>query len=740
MYSPSFFHRKFSAIITLFTVLFFFSFSGWSAENQTEAFLEMSLDELLDTEVSVSTKEKILPEEAPSAITVLTREEIRNMGAYSLSDILKTVPGLDIVNNSALPTKRLIIRGIGGLHNNTLKVMINGHSLNTMTGDGPGYHLDTIPVGIIKRIEIIRGPGGALYGNGAFAGVISIITKDGETRPSIAMEAGYEDTFRVKGEYADNGKNTKTYLYGDCSTTNGFDGTIRSDAATRSSFLASSFPASLTSGKDTATLHTRVDIRDITFTGYIQKVAAENPLGIMYVATDENEVESLYAFGDISLNRKITDKLDIGIRGYLDFCKLDQSFETYPQETADLDIHSGFFPGEGLYSSQSLKFATAGAECTGNYRLFKGLRLFGGMEYACLRQYDLHHQANYNPAGAPISVGNSSYPGFPYVGFPNGITDISDIANFNHKEWRNMFSMYSMLAFDMKKYFQIGKIIDILNFTAGIRMDAYDDVDTEINPRFGFIFAPSEHLYYKVLFGKSFRAPSFHELYSKGCLGMTGNPDLDPENIQVAEGQLGFHLFRRLRSSLTIFNIRGEDMIKHMDGMYQNAEDIRANGVEVELKYGFTPKKYITANMTWQSVKNTNNRTIVSDLGQTYTQKNYDVGNIPSFYCNLGINYDFSDHLLGHLSLRHVGERKRSEEKIFHNEELVPADSRGDLSGYTVVDLTMLVQNIISNLDLSITAFNLFDEEYAHPEEMGFLEFDLPRPGRTLMGRIVWHY
>ncbi len=116
---------------------------------------------------------------SPAIMSVITAKQIKQMGFRTLSDALKTVPGFDIHmdNNGEM---EFIARGVLDFDSNKVKVLIDGHSINEPGSGGASFNFFDLVVENIKRIEIIRGPGSALYGQNAFFAVINVITKDTE--------------------------------------------------------------------------------------------------------------------------------------------------------------------------------------------------------------------------------------------------------------------------------------------------------------------------------------------------------------------------------------------------------------------------------------------------------------------------------------------------------------------------------------------------------------------------------
>ncbi len=137
---------------------------------------EMSLEDLLNVEVtSVSRREQRLSQSA-SAIYVITAEDIRRSGATTLPDVLRMAPGVQVMQMDGVKWA-VGIRGFNGRFSNKLLVMIDGRSLYSPAFGGVYWEASEEPLDDIERIEVIRGPGATLWGSNAVSGVINIITK-----------------------------------------------------------------------------------------------------------------------------------------------------------------------------------------------------------------------------------------------------------------------------------------------------------------------------------------------------------------------------------------------------------------------------------------------------------------------------------------------------------------------------------------------------------------------------------
>jgi iron complex outermembrane receptor protein len=151
---------------------------------------QVSLENLMNMEVtSVSKKEQKLSEVA-AAIFVITQEDIRDSGARSIPDVLRMAPGLDVAQIDA-STWAISSRGFNLQFANKLLVLIDGRAVYTPLFGGVNWDTQDLPLEDIDRIEVIRGPGGTVWGANAVNGVINIISKKaGDTKGALVTGGG----------------------------------------------------------------------------------------------------------------------------------------------------------------------------------------------------------------------------------------------------------------------------------------------------------------------------------------------------------------------------------------------------------------------------------------------------------------------------------------------------------------------------------------------------------------------
>jgi iron complex outermembrane recepter protein len=138
---------------------------------------------------TVSKTEQKLSQTA-SAVFVITQEDIERSGATNIPDLLRMVPGMDVAQINA-NTWAISARGFNARFANELQVLVDGRSVYTDSFGGVFWDQLDLPLQDIQRIEVIRGPGGSVWGGNSVNGVINIITKKAsETHGTLVVAGG----------------------------------------------------------------------------------------------------------------------------------------------------------------------------------------------------------------------------------------------------------------------------------------------------------------------------------------------------------------------------------------------------------------------------------------------------------------------------------------------------------------------------------------------------------------------
>ncbi len=159
----------------------------------------------MDEMVITATREPDVIKKLPKNISVITAKDIALAPSNSVVDLLSREANLNLRSYLGSDKKAGIdIRGMGDTFVSNVIVMVDGFRLNPPDMAGPDF--STIPLDDIQRIEIVRGAGSVLYGNGAVGGVINIITKKGEKKPSFKAYSSYGDYDTYDGRFSFGGR------------------------------------------------------------------------------------------------------------------------------------------------------------------------------------------------------------------------------------------------------------------------------------------------------------------------------------------------------------------------------------------------------------------------------------------------------------------------------------------------------------------------------------------------------
>jgi iron complex outermembrane receptor protein len=315
-----------------------FSGVGYAARTAEAAdFLDLSPEQLLSAEVVSVSKRAESVAEAPAAVYVVTAEDIARAGITALPDALRMVPGVDVAQGDA-NSWAINIRGFNKGLANQLLVMIDGRTIYTPLFAGTYWELQNMPLENIERIEVVRGPGGTLWGANAVNGVINIITKKaGDTQGNL-VSAGFgnyledsilgqtggkigEDAFyRVYAQHLNNGS---------FDTPQGRDaGDTRHD--TRAGFRFDRGESFTLSG-------------DVYVNGSDQLVSIPQ-LTSPYAVVHPDEMKSRGANILAHWNTAFADGSALSLQAYADYTRREQYILDDEEDILDLDAQYNFAP------------------------------------------------------------------------------------------------------------------------------------------------------------------------------------------------------------------------------------------------------------------------------------------------------------------------------------------------------------------------------------------------------------
>ncbi len=150
---------------------------------------EASLEDLMNIQITSVSKKQQKLSKAGAAVFVISQEDIRRSGATNIPDLLRMVPGVNVAQIVA-SVWAISIRGFNDRYGDKVLVMIDGRSVYSPTTSGVNWDQQDVPLEDIERIEVIRGPGGVVWGANAMNGIINIITLSAKSTQGGLLRAG----------------------------------------------------------------------------------------------------------------------------------------------------------------------------------------------------------------------------------------------------------------------------------------------------------------------------------------------------------------------------------------------------------------------------------------------------------------------------------------------------------------------------------------------------------------------
>jgi len=186
--SRPYFAGRVGRALTFLPILAALSAPAWPQQKSGDL-TNASLEDLMNIEVVSVSKTQQKLSHAASAVFVITQEDIRRSGATNIPDLLRMVPGVDVaqINEN---TWAISVRGFNSRFSNELLVLVDGRSVYTSSFGGVFWDVLDLPLEDIDHIEVIRGPGGSVWGANAVNGIVNIITKKASDTPGGLVTTG----------------------------------------------------------------------------------------------------------------------------------------------------------------------------------------------------------------------------------------------------------------------------------------------------------------------------------------------------------------------------------------------------------------------------------------------------------------------------------------------------------------------------------------------------------------------
>lgn len=634
---------------------------------------------------------------APSVASVVTAEDIAAIGAADLDEVLETVPGLHVSRSPSGYNPIYTIRGIHTQYNPQVLMLVNGIPITSVYTGNRSQIWGGMPVENIARIEVIRGPGSALYGADAFSGVINIITKTAADLDGtqFGLRAG---SFNSRDAWVQHGGiwggfDVVAYLRAGAS--DGQRQIIAADALSGTPFPTLA-PGPVNLGRDA--IGGRIDLARDQWrlrAGYQRR---------SHVGTGAGVASALDPRGSNFGERISTDLTWQDANFVPDLDVAAQASYLHITEQSDLTLYPPGFPGfpDGVIGNP--------------YQWERHLRFNLAAAYTGLQSHKLRFGAGTQDDDLYRTRETKNFTLVPIPGgfFPaplGAVVDVSDSAPFLRPHSRTVNHVYAQdeWAFAQDWY-----------LTAGVRHDQYSDFGGTTNPRLALVWETAYNLTSKLLYGRAFRPPSFSELYIINNPVGLGNPNLKPETNESVELAFAWQAASTVQANLNLFRYQMKDILRFVQNPLdntitaQNAGRQHGQGMEVELVWDASPSLRLSGNYAQQ-------RSIDEATNQ-------DAGNAPRHHVYARADWRFMPRWTLDAQLNYVADRKRE-----------PSDTRPAIADYHTVDLTLRSQTHSSDWGLVFKVLNLFDADAREPSPApGLIPNDLPLAPREW--RFELHY
>ncbi|AUM12370.1 TonB-dependent receptor plug domain-containing protein [Ketobacter alkanivorans] len=466
--------------------------------------VNLSLDELINIEITSSTRTSKTLKNVPSAATVFSQSELRSMGIDFLYELLNFVPGYQTSrDNDAGASYLYSSRGSDtGQQTSAILLLIDGIPRHEVRTSSASLLSSLMPIARIERIEVIRGPGSALYGSNAFLGVINIITVDSNNE--LALQVGQPDRQQLQAQISNNAGfwHFDAFLsgYQDKGQEYLLDDRLGDDLKTTQDPQAVSNFAFRLGYKDTqlSAEHINFESKD-----YYSVSAISNDVNEMRHYFNQITAKQAFELGNVHSLVQLS---------YSEENRNSQSQATNPGALAAISNPSSNAPlvGDVLFEAD-----TTLAQWLNDWEITANTNMQFGLEWAKDDLRTARVLANYDTS----MLSNRQYP-VDYS--PEG-----DIYNeVIETEDRVTKSAYSQLQhqWDSKT-----------DLVLGIRYDNYSGFDDHISPRFALVRKLTENSSIKLLLAEAYRTPSFLQTFVKENLTVVRNPDLKAETIRTSE-------------------------------------------------------------------------------------------------------------------------------------------------------------------------------------------------------------
>lgn len=560
----------------------------------------------------------------------------------------------------------------------------------------------TIPLEQVERIEVIRGPGSALYGKWAYAGIINVTTRKKANRIFGKIGDYNEKSFGAMASYENPDRKFDIGLNVSGWSRDATDIYITSDILGDAPFSLA--PEKLNDSVSNATAVFTMNYDRLSLIGQWMKLDYGSHIGVSGAAppyedrkpvNEENRmIEAKYEF-EIVPSLKV--ELNGGFRN--EIIELDRIWFSPPGYTfpnpkydpsithpTDMRSYPYFIYPNGIqygsYFDEEAYFGGLTLTWTG----FDRHILLMGAEFESIDMVDFHTSGSADPlTRLPLPAVRRYVEG---------------------ENWLKKKMERKIIGLLIQDQFAVN---DHLTITTGLRYDDYDDAEDRLTPRIAAVFRLTPQHIFKAQYAEAYRPPSFMEKYTRiFTLPSYVTSELKPETVQTWESGYTYKS-RNATLKFTLFYSLLENLISvdpNANFLYVNKEGGESRGAEIELDWRWDSVLSFFGNVSYIDTEE-------DQTGEEFMDTIHWLG-------NAGLLYHPAPDIGLSVQYRYVGEQSR-----------VWNDPRNELAGYQTVNIAGTYKNLlIDGFTVRAGISNLFDETVRYPFHVYQSMEDFPQTGR----------
>ena len=626
----------------------------------------------------------------PYIISVFQGKELEKLGVSNLKEALGLVPGVDMATDN-VNTQTPIFRGSNPLAYGQSKLFIDGILVNNVFFDAYSEYL-SLPIEMIKRVEVVRGPGSKVDGVNAYAGSINVITyaenfKGFESSDKIVFKYGSYD-YRmggfIKTYKIDDFKIFIDFYYqeDDKKLPAGPDGLSQGVFGTSNIALSKSGDAPL--WLEEYSLGLNLTYKDFSLKARMLEHTIGSAYGINLALPQESDRVKLPSqYLELGYNKKINN-YNIDIKAGAKYDTFDSKSKLTPN---DLNL-SGIIFQDGIYGEHFAKQRTLYQSTYIKYSGIDQHVITTGYRFTKEETIDMSSKLSNRSTGDVALV------------------DYTDTLPFFDKDAkRNTF------IFSLQDEYQFN---DTINFIYGFNYEQTSYKDAGLEPRVSMVYQLDTENIFKAIYSRSHRNASWQEMFTMNNTARIGNENLEPERVDAFEVAYVKKLSRDTHLQTNIFYLLNKNQIYNSsaDPEYRNVVDTDIYGFEIEYKGDISFVDQLYLNYSYTSGKSN-----ITDENKEESLPNIANHLIKGYYI-----YNLSSVLSLSGIAKYVGSKDR-----------VSGDTREKVKAYSTLDSTLKYKNKKYSYNLTLSIKNIFNTKVTFPSPPNTYSQDYEQERRSFL-------